>query len=126
MKNEIYTNKNDSLVSLKVYEPKKYKTRFIAETKEWHDRLNGNTYFSTRIEIIEHDVMYVIPFQNGYGDHSEYEVKRLLKKAGYKFDNQEIKFIKHDALKRDAERHGEGNEDSLFYYDDNTYAYYLD
>ena len=125
MKNEIHTNKNDSLASIKVYEPKKYKTRFIAETKEWHDRLNGNTYFATRVEIVDLDITYVIPFQYGYGDQSEFEVKKLLKNIGYKFDNQEIKFIKYDALMRDAERHGEGNEDSIFRYDD-TYAYYLD
>jgi hypothetical protein len=75
MKNEIHTNKNDSLASMKVYEPKKYETRFIAVTKEWHDNINGNTYFSTRVEIVEQDITYVIPFQNGYGDHSEYEFR---------------------------------------------------
>ena len=65
-------NENDSLVSLKVYEPKgERQIKYIATTKEWHDKINGNSYFSTRIEDVEKDLMYILPFQYGYESQSE-------------------------------------------------------
>ena len=51
----------DRLVSLKVYEPKHNyyngKTLFLAVTKVWRDRVNGNSYFSSRVEDLENDMV---------------------------------------------------------------------
>ena len=52
--------------------------KYIAETKEYFDKRNGNSYWSCRVEDIENDRMYVFPFQYGYGDHSEDVVKKAL------------------------------------------------
>ena len=106
----ININKNDSLTSLKVYEPKR-KIKYIAISKTWHDAINGNTYFSSNIEDIERDVNYLIPFQYGYGNQSEYTNKNTLD-----FINQEeIKFIKIEGCtKKEVEQHGKGLEDNYF------------
>ena len=52
--------------------------KYIAITKEYRDKVNGNSYFSTRIEDVENDRMYILPFQYGYGTQSEHETKKLL------------------------------------------------
>ena len=97
------------------------KIKFIATTKEWHYKVNGNTYFSTRIEDIENDEMYILPFQYGYGSQSEYEVKKVLDachkcwyaKSEVAFEN--IRFIKIDrCLKKEVKEHGKGNNFGLF------------
>ena len=53
--------KDDKLVSLKVYEPKQRRIKYIAETKEYFDKVNGNSYWSCRVEDIEKDVMIQLP-----------------------------------------------------------------
>ena len=37
--------------------------KYISITKEWRDKVNGNSYFSTRIEDVQNDRMYILPFQ---------------------------------------------------------------
>lgn len=73
------------------------KIKYIAETKEYFDKRNGNSYWSCRVEDIENDRMYVFPFQYGYGDHSEDVVKKALNidDWGKKPNDRTIKFIKH-------------------------------
>ena len=89
------------------------KYKYIAETKVWFDKINGNSYFSVQIEDIEKDITYKLPFQYGYGDQSEYEVKKFLGLKGFNSDLP-IKFIKIDnCLKRDVVEHGKGTADQF-------------
>ena len=53
--------------------------QYIAITKEYFDKVNGNSYFSTRIEDVENDRMYILPFQYGYGTQSEHETQKVIK-----------------------------------------------
>lgn len=104
------------------------KIKFIAITKEWHDKVNGNTYFSTQIEDIENDKMYILPFQYGYGSHSEYQAKRVLDISNTKeIAWCSIRFIKIErCLKKEVVEHGKGRakdfiqplNDLGFYYQD--------
>jgi hypothetical protein len=119
----INLNKNDSLISLKVYEPKgKRQVKYIAETKTWFDKVNGNTYWSSRVEDIENDIVYVFPFQYGYENQSEYIVKKALNiKMG---ERSIIKFIKHeDCTKKSVDDWGTESQDK---YIDSLGYYYLD
>ena len=43
------------------------KYKYIAITKTWRDKINGNTYFSSNVEATNEDRNYLIPFQYGYG-----------------------------------------------------------
>ena len=70
--------------------------RYIATTKEWRDKVNGNSYFSTSIEDVEQDKNYILPFQYGYGTQSEYKTKEVLKSLGFNFSWDDIEFIKID------------------------------
>ena len=120
----IKVNKNDSLISLKVYEPKgKRQVKYIAETKEYFDKVNGNSYWSCRVEDIEKDVMYVFPIQYGYGDHSEFEVKKALNINDWG-QKPTIKFIKHEnCSEKSVEDWGTESQDK---YIDGLGYYYLD
>lgn len=70
-------------------------------TIEWFDKVNGNTYFASRLtvnygldETLKKEHVYspseyyeekefVLPFQYGYGSQSEYEAVKTLKENGY-------------------------------------------
>jgi len=72
---------------------------FIAVTKQWRDKTNGNSYFSSVVEDIEGNVVLKLPFQYGYGTQSEYSIKELL--------SGNIKFIKIDGCKKkEVKQHG--------------------
>lgn len=87
----------------------------LIESKEWFDRINGNSYFSSRIEI-DGELAAVLPFQYGYGSHdvdmATKELKRLefvnMPKRSWIQEycrNNKIQFktIKHEkCLKRDV------------------------
>tara|TARA_R100001530_G_scaffold80344_2_gene56082 strand:+ start:30 stop:389 length:360 start_codon:yes stop_codon:yes gene_type:complete len=110
MKPSITIDTPDELVSLVAITPNTGKTKYIAVTKTWHDKINGNTYWSSCVEDIEKDVCYRFPFQYGYGDHSEYVIKEALK-----ITHDETKFVKiENCKKREVEKHGKGAEDSFF------------
>lgn len=68
------------------------KIKYIATIKEWHDKINGNTYFSACIDDIEKEKNYKIPFQYGYGSQSEFEIKKYLGLKGFNSELP-IKFI---------------------------------
>lgn len=99
-------------------------TKYIAITKEYRDAKNGNSYFSTRIEDVQNDRMFILPFQYGYGSQSEYEVKRVINGFNSDASWNDIKFIKLDRCqKKEVIQHGKGSEDSYisdlgFYYQD--------
>ena len=86
--------------------------RYIATTKEWRDKVNGNSYFSTNIEDVEQDRTYILPFQYGYGSYCEdvalamLEDKGLIPKGKRRIElamecNITIKTDKRDVIKRD-------------------------
>lgn len=61
------------------------KNLFI-ESKEWFDRVNGNSYFSSRIEI-DGKLVAILPFQYGYGSHSENVAAKKLHELGFNDKN---------------------------------------
>ena len=98
--------------------------QYIAITKEYFDKVNGNSYFSTRIEDVENDRMFILPFQYGYGTQSEYETKKVIKCFNKNVSWNDIKFIKIDrCLKREVKQHGQGIEEN---YISNPGYYYQD
>ena len=119
------STKEDSLVSIKIYEPKgTRKIQYIARTKTWHDYPNANTYWSCRVEDIENDLMYVFPFQYGYGDQSEHTVKKALNIKEIIGEKSIIKFIKEEVeTEEEADQHGTENKDN---YNPRVGYYYLD
>ena len=98
--------------------------QYIAITKEYRDKVNGNSYFSTRIEDVENDRMYILPFQYGYGTQSEHETKKVIKCFNKNVSWNDIKFIKIDrCLKREVKQHGQGIKEN---YISNPGYYYQD
>jgi len=52
-------------------------------TLEWFDKVNGNTYFVSRIVVnygMKDQAAFIDQFQYGYGDQSEWTCISLLKK----------------------------------------------
>ena len=99
------------------------KYKYIAEIREWHDNINGNTYFSANVEDIERDVNYILPFQYGYETQSEGAIKKILGLKGFSSDLP-IKFIKSsNCKKKDVVNFGTGDQDNYnsklgYYYQD--------
>jgi hypothetical protein len=63
-KSIVHSTKEDSLISLKISDPYyRGKPLFICIAKEWFDKVNGNSYWSARVEDIENDITYIFPFQ---------------------------------------------------------------
>lgn len=90
--------------------------QYIAITKEWIDKINGNSYFSVSIEDIKKDIVYRLPFQYGYGSQSECVVKDFLKLKGFNSDLP-IRFIMiNNCKKKDVIKHGEGDVNNLMIY----------
>lgn len=55
----------------------KIERSLFVETREWHDKTYGNTYFSARIWVDGH-IVGTLGFQYGYGDQSLYEAQKWL------------------------------------------------
>ena len=84
--------------------------KYIATIKQWHDKINGNTYFSACIDDIEKEKEYKIPFQYGYGTQGEYVCKDYLGLKGFNSDLP-IKFITiPNCKKREVEEFGSNKE----------------
>jgi hypothetical protein len=78
------------------------KIKYIATAKEWRDKVNGNSYFSVQVKNLENGKIIYMPYQYGYGNHFEDEVKKLLNLNGYN-SSLPIEFIKiENCLKRDV------------------------
>ena len=57
--------------------------KYIITAKEWFDKVNGNSYFSCRIESTEdRDFLIKVPFQHGYGDQARHVAITELKDHG--------------------------------------------
>jgi len=106
-KSIVHSTKEDSLVSLKISDPYyRGKPLYICIAKEWFDKVNGNSYWSARVEDIENDITYVFPWQYGYGDSSLHEVMKALNLSHYEY--KKVKYIKIEkCLKKEMVEHGE-------------------
>ena len=110
----VHSTKEDSLVSVKISDPYyRGKPLYICIAKEWFDKVNGNSYWSARVENIEEDITYVFPFQYGYGDQSLQEVMKALNLSHY--EHEKVRYIKKEnCLKKDVVLHGEGNQENWY------------
>lgn len=53
--------------------------KYIITGKEWFDKINGNSYFSCRIESTsDKNFLVKFPFQYGYGDSARDEAVKYL------------------------------------------------
>ena len=83
------------------------KIKYIAVIKEWRDKLYGNTYFAASIDDLVKDKVYKIPFQYGYGSHSESICKKHLGLEGFNSELP-IKFVTVPNCKqREVKQHGQ-------------------
>ena len=69
------------------------KIKYIATAKEWRDKVNGNSYFSVQVKNLKNGKIMYMPYQYGYGNHFEDEVKQLLNLKG-RVSELPIEFIK--------------------------------
>tara|TARA_R110001606_G_C15190216_1_gene630419 strand:+ start:201 stop:464 length:264 start_codon:yes stop_codon:yes gene_type:complete len=84
--------------------------KYIAVIKKWHDKINGNTYFSANIDDLVKDKTYKIPFQYGYGSQGEYTCKEYLGLKGFNSELP-IKFVTVPNCKqREVKQHGTESE----------------
>tara|TARA_R110000824_G_scaffold10591_2_gene46550 strand:- start:262 stop:525 length:264 start_codon:yes stop_codon:yes gene_type:complete len=84
--------------------------KYIAVIKQWHDKINGNTYFSANIDDLVKDKTYKIPFQYGYGSQGEYTCKKHLGLKGFNSELP-IKFVTVPNCKqREVKQHGTESE----------------
>jgi hypothetical protein len=82
--------------------------KYLVTTKEWRDKINGNTYFSSQIENLENGTIKKIPFQYGYGTQSEYVCKNYLGFEGFPLDLP-IRFVKIPNCKKKEVKSFGGN-----------------
>ena len=86
---------------------------YIVIAKEWRDKINGNSYFSARIENTVENKVYALPYQYGYGDQHKHEAIKRLQEEGEIVLNYRcvsdlpVKFIKiPNCKKRDTVAYG--------------------
>ena len=69
--------------------------KYVAHSKKWRDKINGNTYFSVQITDLKNNEIIKVPFQYGYGDHfKSITLNQLCKK-----DNTSKFSLYHDFIK---------------------------
>ena len=81
-------------------------TKFIVNTRNWRDKVNGNSY--TSIEVLRADnqkVLFSRPMEYGYGGMNEQIAKQeLIKRGLIKHEvtpNKERKFVPHEVVRSD-------------------------
>ena len=78
--------------------------KYIAHSKKWRDKINGNTYFSVQITDLKNNETMKIPFQYGYGDHfKSITLNQLCKKVNsskFSLYHDFIKWIDQDNCKK--------------------------
>jgi len=88
------------------------------ETKEWFDKVNGNTYFSAEV-FLGMDKILSLPFQYGYGGARDtverilakhfdscaerWELRDLLRKNGIEISESKTKSLKRELSKESFE-----------------------
>jgi len=100
------------------------------QTKEWFDKVNGNTYFSAEVHM-GNDLIMVLPFQYGYNGARQEVENRLAKhfsscaerwELRLRKNGIEISETKSKALKRELSR--ESFEDFTPFLKDENLALY--
>ena len=69
-------------------------------TKEWWDKVNGNTYFASLVTIdfgLPTEKQIKIPFQYGYGSMHEQEACKAINKE-YKTNYTHLWHVKNDGI----------------------------
>tara|TARA_R100000773_G_C4198007_1_gene101447 strand:- start:615 stop:923 length:309 start_codon:yes stop_codon:yes gene_type:complete len=89
--------------------------KYIAHSKKWRDKINGNTYFSVQITDLKNNETMKVPFQYGYGDHfKSITLNQLCKKdntSKFSLYHDFIKWIdEKDCKKKDVLNWGGNNE----------------
>jgi hypothetical protein len=61
--------------------------------RRWFDSVNGNSYFTARIEIPQNDGWHsiIVPFQYGYGSHWEHVCADTVRRIG--IENPAIRYV---------------------------------
>lgn len=55
------------------------------QAKEWHDKVNGNSYFAGKVIVnyqLPDEQTFVMPFQYGYEEQYLFEAGTVLERAG--------------------------------------------
>ena len=60
--------------------------KYTVITKEWFDKVNGNSYCAVQVTNNETDEVDYLPFQYGYGSYGEQIASEHLKEQGEQFD----------------------------------------
>ena len=70
---------------------KNEKKYFYCVGKKWFDKVNGNTYFNTKVTDKDGRIVFYTGYQYGYGEQYYHEAKKQLEKiidpAGYDREN---------------------------------------
>jgi hypothetical protein len=78
--------------------------KYIAHSKKWRDKINGNTYFSVQITDLKNNEILKVPFQYGYGDHfKSVSLNQLCKNdntSKFSLYHDFIKWIDQDKCKK--------------------------
>ena len=96
----------------------KFTLMITVQTKEWFDRVNGNTYFSAEV-FLGMDKIMSLPFQYGYGGARQevenrlakhfnscaerWEVRDMLRKNGIEISESKTKSLKRNLSKESFE-----------------------
>ena len=60
--------------------------KYTVITKEWFDKVNGNSYCAVQITDNRTGKTFKLPFQYGYGSYGEQRATEFLKEYGEEFD----------------------------------------
>lgn len=83
------------------------KIQFIAYSRHWWDKINGNPYFSAQVFDTNMRLLQVIPFQYGNKSHSDDTITSWVQ-ASYPIHEhrhdvrRKIYFDRNDTIKRDC------------------------
>lgn len=80
----------------------KFNKMISINTKEWFDKVNGNTYFSAEIHL-GMDLIMVLPFQYGYSGARDAVERKLAKHFGVSAERWELR----DMLRKNGIEIGE-------------------
>ncbi len=88
------------------------------QTKEWFDKVNGNTYFSAEV-YLGMDLIIILPFQYGYSGARDaverklakhfgisaerWEVRDMLRKNGIEINENRVKALKRELARESFE-----------------------
>jgi len=52
--------------------------KYTLDVRQYHDKVNGNTYFAARADDLYGNTVLYLPFQYGYGSHAEHVAAKEL------------------------------------------------